>query len=99
MENLGAACRKCMHGQTMSKTKWIFCTYWVEVEHCMHSCIYYENKEDSFFQSLKPYDQNKYLRMVNTNLTETHKEIFGDSEIVKAMESHKRNLERIGNVF
>ncbi len=99
MENLGAACRKCMHGQTMSNDRFIFCTYWVEVEHFMHSCIYYEHKEDSFFQSLNPYDQKKYLRMVNTNLSETHKEIFDDAEIVKSMESHKRNVERLNGIF
>lgn len=88
-----------MHGQSMSDSRYVYCTFWVEVETALHSCTFYENEQDGFYQSLKPYDQKKYRRMVNNNLMDTIKSVFDENNLQKHLESHARHVERTKGMF
>ncbi len=98
-KRIGEACIKCMHGQGMPEPKFIFCTFWLEVVHKLHACTAYENEEDSFYQSLNPYVQERYRKMVNVDYMETLKDRLDPAEISEGIESHKRHVKRTKNAF
>lgn len=96
---IGEACRKCMHGQTMSKSSNIYCSFWMEVVHQLHSCICFENEQDTFYQSLNPYVQAKYRRMFKDDFAEVLRCRLDPGELKQGIESHKRHVERTNKVF
>jgi Ni,Fe-hydrogenase I small subunit len=98
-KRIGEACHKCMHGQAMPEPKFVFCTFWIEVVHKLHACTAYENEQDSFYQSLNPYVQAAYKKMVNVDYMETLKGRLDPSELKQGIESHKRHVKRTKNAF
>ncbi|TXK00417.1 hypothetical protein [Flagellimonas aequoris] len=98
-KRIGEACAKCMHGQTMSDPKYIYCSFWLEVVHKLHSCIAYENEQDSFYQSLNPYVRVKYRRMFKDDFTEVLKCRLDPGEFKQGLESHQRHVERTNGAF
>lgn len=98
-KQVGEACHKCMHGQTMPKNGHIYCSFWLEVVHKLHSCIAYENELDSFYQSLNPYIQADYRHLFKFDFMETLRERLDPGEIKEGIESHKRHVARTGNAF
>lgn len=98
-KRIGEACAKCMHGQTMSEPKYIYCSFWLEVVHKMHSCIAFENEQDSFYQSLNPYARAKYRRMFKDDFAEVLRCRLDPGELNQAIESYRRHVERTNQAF
>ncbi|MEQ8220329.1 MAG: hypothetical protein RH981_18990 [Arenibacter sp.] len=95
----GDSCAKCVHSQTLKKDgAFVLCTYWAETVHKLHNCIHYLAKDDSFMNSLKPYQSEKYREIFKKDFFEVLRD-KNPNEIPLYLQSHKNHYERTKHLF
>ncbi len=87
-----------MHGQRMPNPHLIYCSFWLETMHVLHSCMAYENEQDTFYQSLNPYVQARYRRLFKDDFMEIIKERDPGS-IEKSLTVYKQHVMRTKSAF